>query len=136
MSVIDDYLKKVPPDKRKALQRIRAIGREAVPDAGEVISYGMPALTYRGQPFLGFDVRAKHIGIYPFSGSVLRALKNDLGDYRSTPGALQVPFNRPITKSLLRRIVTVRLKAIRDASASTSERKRAHRSSSRGRPTR
>lgn len=113
MSVIDDYLKKVPPDKRKALQRIRAIGREAVPDAGEVISYGMPALTYRGQPFLGFDVRANHIGIYPFSGSVLRRLKDELGGYRSTPGALQVPFDRPITKTLLRKIIAKRLQAIR-----------------------
>ena len=42
MSVIDDYLSKLEPDKRKQLERIRTIPLHVVPDAQEVISYGMP----------------------------------------------------------------------------------------------
>jgi len=68
MTVIDDYLTTVEPAKRQALERIRALAKQAVPSAEEALVYGMPTLTYQGKPFLGFDAHQKHIGIYPYSG--------------------------------------------------------------------
>ena len=64
MSPIDEYLAKVEPAKREALERIRALAKKAVPEADETISYGMPPLKYQGKPFLGFDAHGNHIGIY------------------------------------------------------------------------
>ena len=46
MSLIDDYLKKVEPSKRKQLERIRVLAKEIVPSAKETISYNMPTLKY------------------------------------------------------------------------------------------
>jgi len=113
VSPIDEYFKTVEPSKRQALERIRALAKEAVPSAEEAISYGMPTLEYAGKPFLGFDAHTNHIGIYPFSGKVLPALQDQLRGYKTSKGALRVPLDQPIPKSLLRKIITSRLKLIR-----------------------
>ncbi len=113
MSMIDDYLETIEPAKRKELQRIRVLAKDIVSSAEETISYNMPTLTYEGKPFLGFAARANHIGIYPYSGQVLSQLGDELRGYATTKGALRVLLDRPITKRLLKLIITYRLKAIR-----------------------
>jgi len=113
MTAIDDYLKRIEPSKKKALARIRALAREVVPSAEESISYGMPTLKYQGKPFLGFDAHKNHIGIYPYSGHVIEKLKDDLRGYQLTKGAIQVPLDEPIPKTKLRKVIALRLKAIR-----------------------
>ncbi len=65
MTAIDEYLARVEPAKRKALERIRALAKKAVPEADETISYGMPTLKFQGKPFLGFDAHTNHIGVLP-----------------------------------------------------------------------
>ena len=114
MTVIDDYLKKVEPAKRSALNRIRTVAKAVVPSAEEAISYGMPTLKYRGKSFLGFDAHKTHIGIYPCSGQVIPALKDQLRGYKTSKGALQVPLDAPISTALLKKIITCRLKAIKE----------------------
>jgi uncharacterized protein YdhG (YjbR/CyaY superfamily) len=121
-SPIDEYLKKIEPSKRKELKRIRALAKEAVPSAEEAIVYGMPTLKYKGKPFLGFDAHADHIGIYPYSGKVLPALKDELRKYPSSKGALRVPLDDPISRSLLHKIIRSRMKAIRAETISTVKR--------------
>jgi uncharacterized protein YdhG (YjbR/CyaY superfamily) len=118
VSVIDEYLKKIEPSKKKALERIRVLAKDVVPSAEEAISYGMPTLTYKGESFLGFDAHKNHIGIYPFSGHIIETLKDELREYRTTKGAIQVPLDNPIAKSTLRKVINARLKAIRAAGTS------------------
>jgi uncharacterized protein YdhG (YjbR/CyaY superfamily) len=114
LSLIDDYLKKVEPSKRRALARIRSLAKKAVPGTEEAITYGIPTLKHRGKPFLGFDAHAKHIGIYPFSSRPIVALRDRLSAYGTSRGAIRVPFDRPIPERLLRQIINERLKAIRE----------------------
>jgi len=113
VSAIDDYLKKVEPSKKKALARIRALAREVVPSAEEAISYGMPTLKYQGKPFLGFDAHKNHIGIYPYSGHVIEKLKEELREFQFSKGAIRVPLDKPISKTTLRKVIALRLNAIR-----------------------
>jgi uncharacterized protein YdhG (YjbR/CyaY superfamily) len=113
VTLIDEFLKKVEPSKRKELKRIRALAKEIVPSAEEAISYGMPTLKYQGKPFLGFDAHKNHIGLYPYSGQVMRTLNDDLREYGLTKGAIRVPIDRPISKAVLRKIIDCRLKEIR-----------------------
>ena len=110
---IDDYLKKVEISKRRQLERIRRIAKKAVPGAEEAIVYGMPTLKYQGKPFLGFDAHGKHIGVYPYSGQVIRTLKDRLHDYGLSKGAIRVPLDRPISEKLLKQVIDCRLKAIK-----------------------
>ena len=113
MTPIDEYLTKVEPAKREALQRIRTLAKTMVPEAEETIGYGMPTLKYRDEAFLGFAARANHIGIYPYSGHVIEMLREKLRVYKTTKGAIHVPFGAPIPESTLRAIIDARLQAIR-----------------------
>jgi uncharacterized protein YdhG (YjbR/CyaY superfamily) len=112
MGLIDDYLKNVEPSKRKQLQRIRTLAKEIVPNAEETISYNMPTLKYEGRAFLGFDAHVNHIGIYPYSGQVIPQLKDALRTYTVSKGAIRIPLDRPISKRLLKLVITTRLKVL------------------------
>jgi len=114
MTAIDDYLQKIDPAKRKALERIREIGKKAVPTAEEVISYAMPALTYKGKAFLGFNIHKNHIGIYPYGGEEIEMLRDKLSMYGLSKGAIRVPFDNPIPEGLLKEIILLRIKKITD----------------------
>jgi|HubBroStandDraft_2_1064218.scaffolds.fasta_scaffold71943_2 uncharacterized protein YdhG (YjbR/CyaY superfamily) len=110
---IDAYLKTVELPKRRELERIRALAKEVVPRAEEAIFYSMPTLKYQGKPFLGFDAHKNHIGIYPYSGKVVAALKDQLRDYGLSSGAIRVPLDDPISKRTLTAIIRRRLKEIK-----------------------
>lgn len=112
MTSIDDYLTNVEPAKRKELERIRTLAKKIVPDAEESISYGMPTLKYQGKPFLGFDARKNHIGIYPYSNQVIEELKDQLQDFGFSKGAIRVPLDHPISEEMLAQIIQHRLKQI------------------------
>ena len=112
MTVIDDYLTKVEPSKRKELERIRTLAKKSVPSAEEAIVYGMPTLTYQGKPFLGFDARKNHIGIYPYSGQVIEDLKDQLHEYGFYKGAIRVPLDHPISEEMLKQLIDHRLRQI------------------------
>ncbi|MDE2588128.1 MAG: DUF1801 domain-containing protein [Patescibacteria group bacterium] len=112
MTPIDDYFANLDPRKRKHLERIREIAKETVPDAGEVISYGMPALTYKGKAFLGFNIHKNHVGIYPYGGEEIEKLKDKLSAYKVSKGAIQVPYDSPIPKELLQEIIKLRIARI------------------------
>jgi uncharacterized protein YdhG (YjbR/CyaY superfamily) len=116
MSVIDEYLQKIEPEKRKELERIRAIGLNVVPDAKETISYGMPTLQYKGKSFLGFNVHINHIGIYPYGGEEIKVFENKLKEHNFgfSKGAIQIPFDSPIPESLLTEIIKHRIGRIFD----------------------
>lgn len=114
MTPIDEYLKKVDPEKRKELERIRKMAKKIVPDAEEVISYGMPTLKYKGKSFLGFDAHINHIGIYPYGGEEIEAFKDILveNNYGFSSGAIRVPYDHPIPEDLLKKIIDYKIKRI------------------------
>lgn len=112
MTIIDDYIKNFEPSAKKELERIREIALKIVPDAKEVISYNMPALTYKGKPFLGFNLHKNHIGIYPYGGEEIEKLKEKLSIYKTSKGAIQVPFDKPIAENLLKEIIQLRIKRV------------------------
>lgn len=114
MSVIDDYLQNIESAKRVVLERIRQIAKLLVPDAEEVISYGMPTLQFKGKSFLGFDAHQNHVGIYPYGGEEIEVFKDQLlaNNFEFTTGAIKVPYDRQFPEDLLKEIIRHRLKRI------------------------
>lgn len=111
MTLIDDYLKPIEPEKRKQLERIRTIAKQIVPDAEEAIGYGMPTLKYKGKSFLGFNTHTDHIGIYPYGGEEIEAFKDKLDKlgYGYSKGAIRVPYDEPFPEDLLKEIIKHRI---------------------------
>jgi len=107
---VDQYIANFPAATQKLLQQVRETIHLAVPDAKEVISYGMPAFKQKGI-LVYFAGYAKHIGFYP-TGSGIEAFKNEFGNYKWSKGAVQFPIDQPMPLDLITRIS--KFKAERD----------------------
>lgn len=111
MSVVDDFLQKVPGDQRLELERIRGIVREVVPDAVEVISYGMPGFTYNGKYLVGFCHFKDHLSLFPTNEPV-EVFKDRLSGFRLSKGTIQFTVEHPLPEELIREIVRYRVRMI------------------------
>jgi uncharacterized protein YdhG (YjbR/CyaY superfamily) len=106
---IDEYLAGVDEPKRSTLQKLRQTILEVVPDADEGISYGLPAFRLNGKVIAGFAAFKNHLSYLPHSGSVFPVLRDQLAGYTTSTGALRFPIDAPLPKSLVERLVNVRM---------------------------
>ncbi|MFM9141646.1 MAG: DUF1801 domain-containing protein, partial [Actinomycetota bacterium] len=80
-----------------------------IPKAEEVVSYGMPAFKIEGNIVAGILHAKNHVGYYPFSGSVLRLFSQELKNYSHTKSAIHVPVDKPLSKTLLSKLIKARI---------------------------
>lgn len=83
---------------------------EIIPNAQEVVSYGMPAFKLDGNVVAGLLANKKHVGYYPFSGSILHLFEDELAKYSITKSAIHVPVDKPLTKTLMAKLIRARIK--------------------------
>ena len=105
---IDDYIAAQPVAIQPMLQQVRAQIRGLLPDASEAISYAMPTYKINGKNIVHFAGYKQHIGIYPGS-QVVAELQGELGGYKTSKGAVQLPLTESFPHPLIERIVRLRL---------------------------
>jgi uncharacterized protein YdhG (YjbR/CyaY superfamily) len=105
------YIARAPKEVRERLEQMRAAIKRAAPKATEFISYGMPVYKYE-KPFIGFAAMKNHIGLYPMSGSFTAAHQEEVAGYKTSKGAIQLPLDKPVPLSLVRKIVKLRIAEI------------------------
>jgi len=120
---IDDYLANLEEPKRTTLQTLRQTILSIVPDADQGIAYGCPAFRMQGKVVAGFAAFKNHLSYLPHSGSVFKQMPDEVAGYGTSSGALQFPIDRPLPKALVKKLVHVRLKEVRDRKVSASRRK-------------
>ena len=106
---VDAYLRDVEEPKRGTLETLRRTILEIVPEAEQVISYGVPAFRVGGKTVAGIAAFKDHLSYVPFSGSVLGQLAGDLDGYTMTKSSLHFPVDRPLPKPLVKKLISVRL---------------------------
>ena len=106
---VDEYLRRIEEPKRSTLEALRRMILEIVPDAEQVISYRVPAFRVDGKTVAGFAAFRDHLSYLPFSGSVLSELADELRGYTMTKSALHFPVDRPLPKTLVKKLIAVRL---------------------------
>lgn len=107
---IDQYIAGFPADIQVRLEQVRSAIRKAVPNAEEVISYGMPAFK-QGSVLVYFAGYAHHIGFYPTSSGI-DEFKEAIAKYKWSKGAVQFPHDKPIPITLIKKITAYRLKDV------------------------
>lgn len=105
---VDEYLRGIEEPKRSTLEALRRTILEIVPDAEQVISYKVPAFRVDGRIVAGFAAFKDHLSYLPFSGSVLPTLASELEGYTMTKSALHFPVDRPLPKTLVRKLIATR----------------------------
>ena len=108
-TVVDEWLEGTPEPQLGTLLAMREIILDIVPDAQQVISYNMPAFKVGEGIVAGFLPTKKGCSYYPFSGSTLETLADDVAAYSTTKGALHFRADKPLPKVLVRKLIKARL---------------------------
>ena len=111
---IDGDLHALEEPRRSTLQTLRRTILEIVPEAEEVISYGLPAFRVRGETIAGFAAFKQHLSYLHFSGSVLGQLADELNGYTMTTSSLHFGVGRPVSKTLVQKLIRARLAEVRE----------------------
>ena len=106
---IDAYLSTVKGERRALLDALRRTIRSIVPDAEECISYRIPAFRLDGRIVAGFAATTNGGSYYPFSGTTLGTLADDLEGWEGTKSAVHFSADRPLPKALVRKLVKTRM---------------------------
>ena len=113
---VDDYIASYADETRTQLEGVRRAIREAVPDAGEKISYGMATFTVDGKPLVYYAGWKNHVGLYPVpTGDAV--FEEAIGPYRRAKDTVRFPINRPVPLELIAEITALCLQRL----AATSE---------------
>jgi uncharacterized protein YdhG (YjbR/CyaY superfamily) len=104
---VGEYLARVPPKQRAALKQLRKTIKAVVPDAEEVISYGIPTYKQDG-PLISYAAFTNHCSVFGHSGTVLRKFP-EVKRFQTSVGTLQFTPDDPIPASFIRKLVKWRL---------------------------
>ena len=104
---VDAYIAGFPAEVQEKLKRIRAIIRQAAPEAEETIKYGMPTYVLKGN-LVFFAAYKKFISVYPAprgGAEFNRAVET----YRAEKSTLQFPLDEQIPYELIQEVVKLRV---------------------------
>ncbi|KAF0123544.1 MAG: hypothetical protein FD152_3291 [Xanthobacteraceae bacterium] len=108
-SPVDAYLAALPADQRQALSTLRARLQALLPDHLEVMSYAMPGFRQpgpKGKMVVGYAAFAKHLGLYPHSGTVIPLI--DCAPFKTSKSGVLFTPDRPLPDDLLAKIIATR----------------------------
>jgi uncharacterized protein YdhG (YjbR/CyaY superfamily) len=114
---VDQHLAKIPEPKRSTLKLLRKAIREVIPEAHEVISYGFPGYKLGGKIICGFDAFKNHCSFFPHSSLVIPELEKELVNYKTSKGALQFGIDKPLPKTLVRKLIKTRIRLLSEANS-------------------
>ncbi len=103
---VDEYLAGVTPlSAREALEALRTIIRDELPEAEELIKYGIPTYKLNGY-VASFAAYKKHCSFFP--GHTVRDFAEELENYKTAKGTVQFPHDKPLSEHLVRAMVRAR----------------------------
>lgn len=89
------------------LKEMYQIVKAAAPHTTEAIKYGMPTLVGNGN-LVHFAAMKGHLGFYPAPSAVTH-FASELAPYSTSKGCVRFPYNKPLPKSLITRMVKFRV---------------------------
>lgn len=98
---IDEYLEYFSGTKKEVLTELRNIIKNAIPNAKEKISWGMPTF-YDRKNIIHFAGHKNHYSIYG-GEKVPRVFEDELKDYECTKGTIKLNYDQ-LPKELIEKI--------------------------------
>jgi uncharacterized protein YdhG (YjbR/CyaY superfamily) len=121
---VEDYLADCDEIGRERLEMIRTIVREIAPDAGERISYAIPAFTVDDKVFVFMAAWKEHVSMYPLPQGD-PAVDAALAPYAVSKGTVKFRHRDPLPVDAVRLVVEAKLA---EARARPAKRPRTRRS--------
>jgi uncharacterized protein YdhG (YjbR/CyaY superfamily) len=113
------YFKKLPPEQREPLQKLRDTIAASAPDAEEGITYSMPGFLLGGRGFVAYAAFKDHYSFFPMSGRAVEVHKKELGERVTGKGTIRFEYGERFPAALVKKVARTRL-AEAEARAPTS----------------
>lgn len=107
-TTIDDYISSFPAEVQRKLWAIYKTIKDEVPTGTDTISYGMPAIIYKGKKLVYFAAMKQHLGFYPTPSGVA-AFPEEIAAYQHSKGAIQFPLDQEPPLELIAKITRFRV---------------------------
>ena len=108
MHPVDAHISTKSPLHQEAMHRMRAFIRAQLPNAKEVISYGMPAFK-ETKVLLYYEAFKNHVGFYPTAAPIVHFEEElEASGLTFSKGAVQLPLTGVWPEELLSRMITYR----------------------------
>jgi uncharacterized protein YdhG (YjbR/CyaY superfamily) len=108
---IGAYLEPLPDEIRSALERVRNIIRETVPECTERVSYGIPIFRLQ-RDLVGISAQKGHCSLHSMSPPLMSAMSEELEGFRVSGATIHFTPERPLPAELVDKIVRERIKEL------------------------
>ena len=105
---VNQYIANLPLEQQIALERVRQIIKNTVPEAIEFISYKMPAYHCHGM-IGGFAAFKYHCSFFPWNAKTIEDFATELKEFKTSAGTIQFTPDKPIPEELLQKILRYRV---------------------------
>ena len=106
---VEDYLARLPPIQRKALEQLRRTIKSVVPDAVEVISYQIPTFKLNGRMLVSYAAFNEHCSFFPGAGPT-ETHQDELKSFVTSKGTVRFTPEKPLSATLVKKLVRTRIK--------------------------
>ena len=111
-ATVDEYVKAAPPQARAKLRELRELLRSVARNAKEILKWGSPVFE-EGRILFAYAAFSTHLTFMP-TPSAMRPFKKELARFVTGKGSIQLPYDKPLPKALIRRIAAFRVKELRE----------------------
>lgn len=114
-ATVTEYIAAAPREAQQKLREIRAILGQVAPNATEALKWGSPVFEERRILF-AFAAFKSHLNFVP-TPSAMKPFRKELAKYTTGKGSIQFPYDRPLPKTLIRKIAAFRVEELNERDA-------------------
>ncbi|MFO0663902.1 MAG: DUF1801 domain-containing protein [Polyangiaceae bacterium] len=113
-ATVAEYIESRPPEHQRLLRRVRTILRQAIPEAEECISYGMPTYKIEGKAAIHFAGWKAHFSLYPVTAALVQELAETLerAKYEIEKGTIRIAYEGTMPTHFIQRVARLRTAAV------------------------
>ena len=112
---VDEYIDAAPEQAQEKLREIREILKKVAPDATETLKWGSPVFEEKRILF-AYTAFKSHLNFMPTQSSIT-PFKEELAKYTTGKDTIQFRYDKPLPKTLIRKIAAYRAKDVRENDA-------------------
>ena len=111
-TTIAEYIRAAPREGQPHLRRLYAILKSVAPEAEEAIKWGTPFFV-EPRFLFAFSAHKAHLNFAPTAAG-LEPFRKELKKHKTTKNLLQLPYDKPLPKALVRKIAEHCVRALRE----------------------
>lgn len=112
---VDEYIELAPKEAQVKLMELRSILKTVVPNATEALKWGNPVFEEKRILF-AYAAFKKHLNFMP-THSAMVPFEKELEKFTTGKDTIQFPYDKPLPKTLIRKIAAYRYKDVMENDA-------------------